>query len=201
MWNMRDLKILVGVYTKFFLADIHGIHNNVTCQSTTYNLQSARSLLNDLQVLQLSYDHALWRVSLPWALELIFCAATRFPSKLYFPFLAPFLFPSSSEKVYFLPKKDSWLVYFLFWCFNPSFLSFYCFMFSILLGMGGSYFSLAQWQELELQALIYRYMLAGAAVPPELLQPIKKSLLHSPPYFLHHPLQQYSYYQPACKCC
>ncbi|EEF28270.1 conserved hypothetical protein [Ricinus communis] len=64
--------------------------------------------------------------------------------------------------------------------------------------MGGSgYFSLAQWQELELQALIYRYMLAGAAIPPELLQPIKKSLLHSPPYFLHHPLQHYSYYQPA----
>ncbi|XP_027353595.1 growth-regulating factor 3 [Abrus precatorius] len=55
----------------------------------------------------------------------------------------------------------------------------------------GSYFSLAQWQELELQALIFRYMLAGAAVPPELLQPIKKSLLHSPPFFLHHPLQHY----------
>ncbi|XP_021908703.1 growth-regulating factor 3 isoform X2 [Carica papaya] len=61
----------------------------------------------------------------------------------------------------------------------------------------GSYFSLAQWQELELQALIYRYMLAGAAVPPELLQPIKKSLLHSSPYFLHHPLQHYAHYQPA----
>ncbi|XWS55970.1 hypothetical protein CRYUN_Cryun09bG0046100 [Craigia yunnanensis] len=61
----------------------------------------------------------------------------------------------------------------------------------------GSYFSLAQWQELELQALIYRYMLAGAAVPPELLQSIKKSLLHSPTYFLHHPLQHYSHYQPA----
>ncbi|XVF55668.1 hypothetical protein PTKIN_Ptkin06aG0055500 [Pterospermum kingtungense] len=61
----------------------------------------------------------------------------------------------------------------------------------------GSYFSLAQWQELELQALIYRYMLAGAAVPPELLQPIKKSLLHSPSYFLHHPVQHYSHYQPA----
>ncbi|TKY62022.1 Growth-regulating factor 4 [Spatholobus suberectus] len=58
----------------------------------------------------------------------------------------------------------------------------------------GSYFSLSQWQELELQALIFRYMLAGAAVPPELLQPIKKSLLHSPHYFLHHPLQ---HYQPA----
>ncbi|XP_061340316.1 growth-regulating factor 3 [Gastrolobium bilobum] len=58
----------------------------------------------------------------------------------------------------------------------------------------GSYFSLAQWQELELQALIFRYMLAGTAVPHELLQPIKKSLLHSPSYFLHHPLQ---HYQPA----
>ncbi|EXB37752.1 hypothetical protein L484_013790 [Morus notabilis] len=65
----------------------------------------------------------------------------------------------------------------------------------------GSYFSLAQWQELELQALIFRYMLAGAAVPPELLQPIKKSfnLLHNPPYFLHHPtLQPYAHhFQPA----
>ncbi|XVE96481.1 hypothetical protein REPUB_Repub02eG0225600 [Reevesia pubescens] len=61
----------------------------------------------------------------------------------------------------------------------------------------GSYFSLAQWQELELQALIYRYMLAGAAVPPELLQPIKRSVLHPPAYFVHHPLQHYSHYQPA----
>ncbi|KAH0971590.1 hypothetical protein GBA52_023746 [Prunus armeniaca] len=43
----------------------------------------------------------------------------------------------------------------------------------------GSYFSFSQLQELELQALIFRYMLAGAAVPPELLQPIRKSLLHS----------------------
>ncbi|KAL3754114.1 hypothetical protein ACJRO7_001374 [Eucalyptus globulus] len=63
----------------------------------------------------------------------------------------------------------------------------------------GSYFSWAQWQELELQALIYRYMLAGATVPAELLQPIKKSLLQAP-YFLHHPLghlQHYPQYQPA----
>ncbi|KAJ0028133.1 hypothetical protein Pint_35898 [Pistacia integerrima] len=61
----------------------------------------------------------------------------------------------------------------------------------------GSYFSLTQWQELELQALIYRYMLAGAAVPPELLHPIKKSLLQTP-YFLHHPLQHhYPPYHPA----
>lgn len=55
----------------------------------------------------------------------------------------------------------------------------------------GSHFSLSQWQELELQALIFRYMLVGASVPPELLQPIKKSLLHSSPYFLHHPFQHY----------
>ncbi|CAH8363264.1 unnamed protein product [Eruca vesicaria subsp. sativa] len=62
----------------------------------------------------------------------------------------------------------------------------------------GSFFSWSQWQELELQALIYRYMLAGAAVPQELLLPIKKSLLHlSPSYFLHHPLQHLSHYQPA----
>ncbi|XP_045795980.1 growth-regulating factor 3 [Trifolium pratense] len=55
----------------------------------------------------------------------------------------------------------------------------------------GSHFSISQWQELELQALIFRYMLVGASVPPELLQPIRKSLLHSSPYFLHHPLQHY----------
>ncbi|KAI4349003.1 hypothetical protein L6164_009662 [Bauhinia variegata] len=61
----------------------------------------------------------------------------------------------------------------------------------------GNFFSVAQWQELELQALIFRYMLAGATVPPELLQPIKKSLLHSPAYFLHHPLQHYPHYQPV----
>ncbi|KAJ4891754.1 Growth-regulating factor 3 [Raphanus sativus] len=62
----------------------------------------------------------------------------------------------------------------------------------------GSFFSWAQWQELELQALIYRYMMAGAAIPQELLLPIKKSLLHLPPsYFLHHPLHHLPHYQPA----
>ncbi|XP_052172087.1 growth-regulating factor 3-like [Diospyros lotus] len=67
--------------------------------------------------------------------------------------------------------------------------------------MGGGYFSLAQWQELELQALIYRHMLAGVAVPPELLHLVKKSLLNtsSPlsPYYLHPPLQPYSHCHPA----
>ncbi|KAI3985109.1 hypothetical protein MKX01_027195 [Papaver californicum] len=58
-------------------------------------------------------------------------------------------------------------------------------------------FSLAQWQELEQQALIFKYMLAGAIVPSELLQPIiKKSLFNNPPppFFIH---QQYQHYQPT----
>ncbi|XP_038698079.1 growth-regulating factor 3-like [Tripterygium wilfordii] len=83
---------------------------------------------------------------------------------------------------------------------NFAFLFLYHFFYQLfffrLLGMG-SYFSLAQWQELELQALIYRYMLAGAAVPSELLNTLKRSLLQSAPYVLHYPLQHYSHYQPA----
>lgn len=65
----------------------------------------------------------------------------------------------------------------------------------------GNFFSWAQWQELELQALIYRYMLAGASVPQELLLPIKKSLIHqSPMHFLHHPLQHsFPHHQPSCQ--
>ena len=50
-------------------------------------------------------------------------------------------------------------------------------------GMGGL-FSVAQWQELELQALIYKYMMAGAPVPLELILPLKRSLVSSSPY--HH---------------
>ncbi|XP_011094403.1 growth-regulating factor 3 [Sesamum indicum] len=63
----------------------------------------------------------------------------------------------------------------------------------------GSYFSLAQWQELELQALIFRHMISGAAVPPELLHLVKKSLItsspssssSSSPYYLCNSLHQY----------
>ncbi|XAR69714.1 hypothetical protein NMG60_11001415 [Bertholletia excelsa] len=43
----------------------------------------------------------------------------------------------------------------------------------------GSSFSLAQWHELELQALIFRHMLAGVAVPSELLRLLKKTLLNT----------------------
>ncbi|XP_059306012.1 growth-regulating factor 3 [Lycium ferocissimum] len=65
--------------------------------------------------------------------------------------------------------------------------------------MGSSYFSLAQWQELELQALIYRHMLAGAPVPHELLHHIQKSLINSSPYYNlpQQQFQQYHHYQQA----
>ncbi|CAI9097799.1 OLC1v1034295C1 [Oldenlandia corymbosa var. corymbosa] len=65
--------------------------------------------------------------------------------------------------------------------------------------MGGGYFSVAQWQELELQALIFRHMLSGAAVPPELLHLVKKSIINtsSHPYYYSHPLAHFSHYQPA----
>ncbi|KAF8044761.1 hypothetical protein N665_6975s0001 [Sinapis alba] len=76
-------------------------------------------------------------------------------------------------------------------CFSPDTSS------SRLLKMG-NLFSLAQWQEFELQALIYRYMLAGASVPQELLLPIKKSLFdQSHLNFLQYPLQHnFSHHQP-----
>ncbi|KAM3217721.1 growth-regulating factor 3 [Capsicum annuum] len=61
--------------------------------------------------------------------------------------------------------------------------------------MESSYFSLAQWQELELQALVYKHMLAGAPVPNELLHLIKKSLINSSPYY--NLPQQYHHYQQA----
>ncbi|XP_074311983.1 growth-regulating factor 3 [Silene latifolia] len=53
--------------------------------------------------------------------------------------------------------------------------------------MGGrNCFSIAQWQELEVQALIYRHMVAGATIPPDLLYLVKNSLVSSSPYYLHH---------------
>ncbi|KAG9160479.1 hypothetical protein Leryth_008855 [Lithospermum erythrorhizon] len=58
----------------------------------------------------------------------------------------------------------------------------------------GSYFSLAQWQELELQALIFRHMLAGSPVPPELLHLVKKSLIASSAYYLPHNIQHHPYF-------
>ncbi|XP_055809203.1 growth-regulating factor 3-like [Solanum dulcamara] len=67
------------------------------------------------------------------------------------------------------------------------------------IGSGG-YFSLAQWQELELQSLIFRHFIAGAPVPSELLHLVKKSIIASSPppsYYFSHPFQQYPHYQQA----
>ena len=77
-------------------------------------------------------------------------------------------------------------------------MGFVCLLYVNFVEMG-NLFSLAQWQELELQALIYRYMLAGASVPQELLLPIKKSLFHqSHLNFLHYPLQHnFPHHQPC----
>ncbi|XP_060177007.1 growth-regulating factor 3-like [Lycium barbarum] len=65
--------------------------------------------------------------------------------------------------------------------------------------MGSGYFSLAQWQELELQALIFRHFIAGAPVPHELLHLVKKSIITSsaPSYYFSNPYQQYPHYQQA----
>ncbi|KAK9153755.1 hypothetical protein Sjap_001235 [Stephania japonica] len=63
-----------------------------------------------------------------------------------------------------------------------------------------SVFSVAQRQELELQALIFKYMLAGAPVPVELLQSIKSLVVNNalPSSYLYNPYhqQQYQHYQP-----
>ncbi|XP_047963075.1 growth-regulating factor 4-like isoform X2 [Salvia hispanica] len=54
------------------------------------------------------------------------------------------------------------------------------------MGMGGgSYFSWAQWQELELQALIFRHIMGGGGVPAELLHLVRKSLVSSPLHYYH----------------
>ncbi|KAJ8493387.1 hypothetical protein OPV22_015108 [Ensete ventricosum] len=58
------------------------------------------------------------------------------------------------------------------------------------------YFTLAQWQELELQALIYKYMLAGVSVPLELILPIKRSLLSAASPYYYHP-DLYQHLQPS----
>lgn len=59
-----------------------------------------------------------------------------------------------------------------------------------LMGMGmgmRSPFTLSQWQELEHQALIFKYMMAGMPVPPDLVLPIQKSFESISQRFFHHP--------------
>ncbi|XP_076905693.1 growth-regulating factor 1-like [Bidens hawaiensis] len=47
-------------------------------------------------------------------------------------------------------------------------------------------FTATQWQELEHQALVYKYMISGMPIPPDLLFSIKTSLDSSTKLLLHH---------------
>jgi hypothetical protein len=61
-------------------------------------------------------------------------------------------------------------------------------------GMGTgmrSPFTVSQWQELEHQALIFKYMMAGLPVPPDLVLPIQKSFESISHRFFHHPTSEY----------
>ncbi|XP_050224410.1 growth-regulating factor 4-like [Mercurialis annua] len=52
-------------------------------------------------------------------------------------------------------------------------------------------FTVSQWQELEHQALIFKYMMAGLPVPPDLVLPIQKSFESISHRFFHHPTVGY----------
>ncbi|XP_051151532.1 growth-regulating factor 4-like isoform X2 [Andrographis paniculata] len=56
-------------------------------------------------------------------------------------------------------------------------------------------FTAVQWQELEHQAMIYKYLVAGLPVPPDLIMPIRRSFDALSARFFHHPSLGYcSYY-------
>lgn len=67
----------------------------------------------------------------------------------------------------------------------------------MLMGFSNSYststtttrspFTVSQWQELEHQALIFKYMVAGLPVPPDLVLPIQKSFESISHSFFQHP--------------
>lgn len=64
---------------------------------------------------------------------------------------------------------------------------------------GGGYrphlFTEVQWQELEHQAMIYKYLVAGLPVPPDLVMPIRRSFDALPSRFFYHSgLGYYPYY-------
>ncbi|KAL6127393.1 hypothetical protein ACLB2K_070758 [Fragaria x ananassa] len=66
-----------------------------------------------------------------------------------------------------------------------------------LMGMGmgmRSPFTVSQWQELEHQALIFKYMMAGMPVPPDLVLPIQKSFDSISQRFFHPSMGYCSFY-------
>jgi len=48
-------------------------------------------------------------------------------------------------------------------------------------------FTAAQYEELEHQALIYKYLVAGVPVPPDLLVPLRRGFLYHQPARKHAP--------------
>ncbi|KNA04964.1 hypothetical protein SOVF_194750 [Spinacia oleracea] len=56
---------------------------------------------------------------------------------------------------------------------------------------GISPFTVSQWQELEHQALIYKYLIAGVSVPADLVLPIQNSFGTSSSSFFHRPTLGY----------
>jgi hypothetical protein len=52
-------------------------------------------------------------------------------------------------------------------------------------------FTAAQYEELEHQALIYKYLVAGVPVPPDLLLPIRWGFDSLAARFYHHPARTY----------
>lgn len=63
-----------------------------------------------------------------------------------------------------------------------------------MMGMRASPFTVSQWQELEHQALIFKYMVAGLPVPPDLVLPIQKSFESISHRFFHHPTSKPAYF-------
>lgn len=66
---------------------------------------------------------------------------------------------------------------------------------------GPPVFTAAQWAELEQQALIYKYLMAGVQVPPDLLLPVRPgahsaaafsfaSPAATSPFYHHHPSRE-----------
>uniref|UniRef100_A0A453CUI8 Growth-regulating factor n=1 Tax=Aegilops tauschii subsp. strangulata TaxID=200361 RepID=A0A453CUI8_AEGTS len=54
-------------------------------------------------------------------------------------------------------------------------------------------FTAAQYQELEQQALIYKYLVAGVPVPPDLLLPIRRGFDSLASRFYHHHARTFRY--------
>lgn len=67
-----------------------------------------------------------------------------------------------------------------------------------VVGGGGCYyrppFTAVQWQELEHQAMIYKYLMAGLPVPAELVVPIRRSFEALSSRLFHHTACRFAFY-------